>query len=213
MEGFQFPIGNLRGKNSKSPTQFLGFFFIYFYPPCFRTIPHLEVTEEIVDVAVGAVAEEEIAMTAWTAMTMGAEVVPEADFIVEAVGSVELVVAVAGTLDEMTTEWVIVAVEEVEAVEGSIRSMMTLDVEMIVSTAAAETDWSGAMTESRKMAAVNLTVEDVEMIARTEGKTDSRMAEEMIEERIGGIIDLTAEERIEMAAWAVLAAGMQSVME
>lgn len=51
------------------------------------------------------------------------------------------------------------------------------------------------------------------MIARTEGKTDSRMAEEMIEERIGGIIDLTAEERIEMAAWAVLAAGMQSVME
>lgn len=165
------------------------------------------------DVAVGAVAEEEIAMTAWTAMTMEAEVVPEADFIVEAVGSEELVVAVAGTLDEMTTEWVIVAVEEVEAVEGSIRSMMTLDVEMIVSTAAAETDWSGAMTESRKMAAVNLTVEDVEMIARTEGKTDSRMAEEMIEERIGGIIDLTAEERIEMAAWAVLAAGMQSVME
>ena len=54
------------------------------------------------------------------------------------------------------------------------------------------------MTESRKMV-VNLTVEDVEMIARTEGMTDSRMEGEMIEERIGGIIDPMAKERIETA--------------
>ena len=88
------------------------------------------------DEVVVVVAGEEAAMTAWTAMTTGEEEVPAAGFTAEAAGSVELVVAVDVTLDEMTTVWEIVAEEVAEVAEGLKRNTMIPDVVMIVSTVA-----------------------------------------------------------------------------